>query len=187
MWLAKVWRHHLPQISIFMKALLNFCSSVSLVWLISLAVGNNETARPSAPVRKSGVPATAAHTIPAFTPHARAKVVQYFDTYRTEPTWLPSTSVADDETPSAWTHSALNRGAIIAGSERAHLVNVPAELLRVFPGHLREIDYYLAGSNLVAVDKSYRIVDAIYIPSTQYQATRQPIQYAQQLQVGPAN
>jgi hypothetical protein len=44
-------------------------------------------------------------------------------------------------------------------------MEAPPELVKVLPAPASGVRYYLAGSNVVAVDTNYRVVDAISIPS----------------------
>lgn len=107
-------------------------------------------------------------TTTTFNPEARTKVVTYFDAYKTSPHGLPpawAAQVRVKEVPTAWRTSRIAPGVVIQEKERAYLVDAPAELVKVLPASTSGVRYYVAGSNVVAVDSSYRIVDSIQIPT----------------------
>ena len=107
-------------------------------------------------------------TTTTFNPEARTKVVTYFDAYKTSPHGLPpawASQVQVKEVPTAWRTTRIAPGVVIQEKERAYLVDAPAELVKVLPSAASGVHYYVAGSNVVAVDSSYRIVDSIHIPT----------------------
>jgi hypothetical protein len=102
-----------------------------------------------------------------FGPDVETKVVKYFDTYKTERFGLPPaivTRVKVKEMPTAW-RTTLAPGVVIQEKERVHLIDAPPELIKVLPAPSPDVHYYVAGSNVVAVDRDYRIVDSVNIPS----------------------
>ncbi len=102
-----------------------------------------------------------------FNPEVRTKVVKYFDTYKTEKYGLPPawvTKVKVKEVPTTW-RTTLAPGVVITEKERPYLVEAPSDLISVLPTPASGVRYYVAGSNVVAVDSSYRVVDAVQIPS----------------------
>lgn len=102
-----------------------------------------------------------------FNPESRTKVVKYFDTYKTEAHGLPpawATKVKVKEMPMTW-RSSIAPGLVIAEKERSYLVEAPSDLVSVLPTATSGVRYYVAGSNVVAVDSSYRVVDSVAIPS----------------------
>ncbi|QJE96000.1 hypothetical protein [Luteolibacter luteus] len=106
-------------------------------------------------------------TTKTFDATVQKRVVQYFDPYKEERYGLPPaivTSVKVKEMPVAWRTSALNTGVVITEKERPYLVTAPPELIKVLPAR-DEVRYYVAGGNVVAVDKEYRVVDSVQIPS----------------------
>ena len=66
------------------------------------------------------------------------------------------------ETPS---RNPSEPGIMIEEDFRAHLVAAPPELVKILPEPESEVRYYVAGSNVVAVDKDFRVVDSLRIPS----------------------
>ena len=111
-------------------------------------------------------------TTRTFDPALRTKVVKYFDTYKTEKYGLPPeivTSVKVKEVPTAWRTSAIAPGVIVTEKERPYLVAAPPTLVKLLPAaEERKVRYYVAGGNVVAVDKEYKVVDSIHIPSIKY-------------------
>ncbi len=102
-----------------------------------------------------------------FNPEARTKVVKYFDTYKTEKYGLPpawATKVKVKEVPATW-RATLAPGLVITEKERPYLVEAPSDLVSVLPPSASGVRYYVAGSNVVAVDSEYRVVDSVQIPS----------------------
>lgn len=102
-----------------------------------------------------------------FAPEVRTKVVTYFDAYKTSPYGLPPawvTTMKVKEIPTTW-RSSLSPGIMIAEKERPFLVAAPPDLVKVLPAPASGVRYYVAGSNVIAVDSSYRIVDSVQIPS----------------------
>ena len=107
-------------------------------------------------------------TTTTFNPEVRTKVVKYFEPYKTERHGLPPAFVSRikvKEIPAAWRTTAIAPGVVITEKERPYLVEAPPELIKVLPAPTAEVRYYVAGGNVVAVDKSYKVVDSIQIPS----------------------
>lgn len=69
------------------------------------------------------------------------------------------------EVPAAWRTTRIGTGAVIQEKERVHLIDAPPELEKVLPPPTPNIRYYVAGSNVVAVDRDFRVVDSVHIPS----------------------
>ncbi|MES2658008.1 MAG: hypothetical protein V4689_05290 [Verrucomicrobiota bacterium] len=102
-----------------------------------------------------------------FNPEARTKVVKYFDPYKTQQYGLPpawSAKVKVKEVPTTW-RTTIAPGVVIAEKERSYLVEAPADLVKVLPPATTGVRYYVAGSNVVAVDSEYHVVDSVQIPS----------------------
>lgn len=159
----------LPTLTL-MTAILNFCCVLSVVCLLSLVAGNVSDRRDSAAEVKSE--ATVSPPAPAqasiFNPHARAKAVQYFDTYRAEPYGLPPGCVAmmnPIEDPASAANIGVSVGQIVKESERAGLLDAPSDLVRVFPPQPEGVRYCLAGNQLIVVDGNCRVLDSIRIPT----------------------
>lgn len=107
-------------------------------------------------------------TTKTFNPEARTKVVKYFDTYKTERYGLPPAYVSKikvKEIPAAWRTTAIAPGVVITEKERPYLMEAPPELIKVLPPPTPEVRYYVAGGSVVAVDKNYKVVDSIQVPS----------------------
>lgn len=107
-------------------------------------------------------------TTTTFQPEIRTKAVQYFETYKANPHGLPpglSERVVLRDVPAAWRTTRLAPGVILTEKERPFLIEAPPELVRVLPAPTPEVRYYLAGSNVVAVNKTYQVVDSIQIPT----------------------
>lgn len=108
-------------------------------------------------------------TTTTFNPEARTKVVKYFETYKGEryglpPAWVTRFNVK--EIPAAWRTTRIAPGLVVTEKQRPYLVEAPPELVKVLPAPVSEdVRYFVAGGNVVAVDKSYRVVDSIRIPS----------------------
>jgi hypothetical protein len=103
-----------------------------------------------------------------FNPEARTKVVKYFETYKTNPYGLPPawvTKMKVKEIPVTWRTTRISPGLVIQEKERPFLVDAPPELVQVLPTAAGDVRYYVAGSNVVAVDKTYKVVDSVQIPS----------------------
>ncbi|MEK7951614.1 hypothetical protein [Luteolibacter soli] len=107
-------------------------------------------------------------TTRTFNPEAKTKVVKYFDTYKTDRYGLPPAYVSRlkvKEIPAGWRTTAIAPGVVITEKERPYLVEAPPELIQVLPPPTPDVQYYMAGGNVVAVDKTYKVVDSIQIPS----------------------
>ena len=106
-----------------------------------------------------------------FKPEAQTKVVQYFDTYKTSPNGLPpewSTQMKIKQIPPAWRTTRLAPDTVITQEQRPFLMDAPPALVQVLPAAPPEVRYYVAGGNVVAIDKSYKVVDSIRIPSVKF-------------------
>lgn len=109
-----------------------------------------------------------------FAPEVQTKVVKYFEPYKTEQYGLPpGVTVTVKEIPAEWRSSRIAPGVVVAEKQRTYLVAAPPELVKILPAPRAETSYYIAGSNVVAVDKSYKIVDSIHIPSIHFAAERE--------------
>ena len=109
---------------------------------------------------------TTTETTRTFDPEVQTRVVKYFEPYKTQRYGLPpGVSVSVKEIPAGWRTSRISPGMVVAEKQRSYLVAAPPELVKVLPAPRAETRYYIAGSNVVAVDKSYKVVDSIHIPS----------------------
>ena len=107
-------------------------------------------------------------TTSTFTPEVKTKVVKYFEPHKTArfglpPAWV--TKVRAKEIPVAWRTSTIAPGVVITEKERPFLVEAPPDLVSVLPPPAPDVRYYVAGGNVVAVDKSYKVVESINVPS----------------------
>lgn len=110
-------------------------------------------------------------TTRTFEPEVQTRVVKYFDTYKTERYGLPpviGAKISVEGIPTGWRTTRIAPGVIVAEKERSHLMVAPPELVKLLPAPRAETKYYVAGSNVVAVDKSYKVVDSIHVPSIKY-------------------
>ena len=110
---------------------------------------------------------TTTKTKTTFDPEVRTKVVTYFDAYKTSPYGLPPawvSTVRVKEIPATW-RARIAPGVVITEAERPYLVAAPPDLVKVLPAAPSGVRYYVAGSNVVAVDTDYRVVDAVDVPS----------------------
>ena len=106
-----------------------------------------------------------------FTPDSRGKIEKFFDSFKTHrhglpPGWEGKIRVKD--MPMAWRSERIKPGLVIQGNEREYLVAAPPELIKVLPEPTTGVRYYVAGSNVIAVDSNYRVVDSVQIPSIQF-------------------
>ena len=109
-------------------------------------------------------------TTTTFSPEVKTKVVKYFEPHKTAKFGLPPawvTKVKVKEMPAAW-RTSLAPGVVITEKERAFLVDAPPDLISVLPPAPVDVHYYVAGGNVVAVDKSYKVVDTINVPSIKF-------------------
>jgi len=151
-----------------MKSIIKAVSIVTLG--CSLSVLAETTTEKTTDVTKNadGSVSTTETTTTTFNPEARTKVVKYFDTYKTNPHGLPPQWVSKVEwksVPKTWRSSRIAPGLVITEKERPYLVEAPADLVQVLPPSSEGVRYYVAGSNVVAVDKTYKVVDSVQIPS----------------------
>ncbi|WP_035613587.1 hypothetical protein [Haloferula sp. BvORR071] len=137
---------------------------LAIAWPLSAQVTEKKETTETTQHADGSTTETTTETTRTFNPEVETKVVKYFDTYKTERYGLPPGIVIKKETPVAW-RTRVAPGVVIAEKQRDYLVTAPPELVKVLPAPRAETHYYIAGSNVVAVDKSYKIVDSIAIPS----------------------
>ncbi len=154
-----------------MKTIAKAFGLIALGTLLPLGAQVTETEETTEVTRNpdGSVTETNVQTTTTFNPEARTKVVKYFDTYKGEryglpPAWVTRFKVK--EIPATWRTTRIAPGVVVTEKERPYLVEAPAELIKVLPTPAnQEVRYYVAGGNVVAVDKQYRVVDSIQIPS----------------------
>lgn len=156
-----------------MKSIIKTCGLVTLGCLLPLAAQTTKTTETTETTQSASGAATetTTTTTTTFNPEARTKVVTYFDTYKTNPYGLPPgyvQKVRVKEIPAAWRTTRIAPGVVVTEAQRSYLVDAPADLINVLPAPSAGVRYYIAGSNVVAVDPSYKIVDSVQIPSIKY-------------------
>lgn len=107
-------------------------------------------------------------TTTTFKPEVQTKVVQYFDTYKASPHGLPpewAAQIKIKELPATWTTARIAPGTVFADDARGFLVAAPPALVKVLPPAQPEVRYYVAGGNVVAIDKTYKVIDSVRIPT----------------------
>lgn len=107
-----------------------------------------------------------------FNSDARTKVVQYFDPYKADPYGMPPQWVSKaklQHVPPSWRGMKISSGTVVAEKERTYLIDAPPELISALPAPREGVHYYVAGSNVIAVDPSYRVVDSVHIPSIKFE------------------
>lgn len=106
-----------------------------------------------------------------FNPQIQTKMVKYFDTYKTDKYGLPPAWVTNMEVkqiPVGWRTTQIAPGVVVSEKERAYLMDAPADLISVLPDAATGVRYYVAGSNVVAMDSNYTVVDSFRIPSVKF-------------------
>ena len=155
-----------------MKSIVHVFSLVTLGWTLSLSAQTTQTEKTTEVTKNAdGSVSKTETTTTTFNPEARTKVVTYFDTYKTNPHGLPpswAAKVKVKEIPVTWRTSRIAPGIVVTEKERPFLMDAPPELVQVLPAPSAGVRYYVAGSNVVAVDKTYKVVDSIQIPSVRY-------------------
>lgn len=147
-------------------------SCVSLVFVLSSFAQVKETTTETTTTRNSdGSVSETTTTTTHFNPEAQTKVVQYFDSYKTSPNGLPpdwSTQMKLKQIPAAWRTTRIAPGTVVTQEQRSYLMDAPPALLQVLPPAPAEVRYVVAGGNVVAIDKSFKVVDSIRVPSVKF-------------------
>ena len=112
---------------------------------------------------------TTTTTTTTFKPEVRNRVVTYFDTFKTQKYGLPPGFfgiVKVEQIPATWRANRIPPGIVVAEPQREYLVAAPPELVKLLPPPDEvEVRYFVAGSNVIAVNEEYKVVDSIQIPS----------------------
>ena len=153
-----------------MKTISTIFAVVSMASLATLSAQVTETTEKTETRQNPDGTVTEKHTVTTttFEPEVQKRVVKYFDSYKGEHYGLPPGWVAKvkvKEIPAAWRTTRLANGVVIREQERPYLMAAPPELVKILPAPGEEVHYYVAGGNVVAVDRDYRVVDSIQIPS----------------------
>lgn len=156
-----------------MKTITTACGLLTLGCLLPLSAQVTQTTEEKSTHQNADGSVTHSETTTThtFNPDARTKVVSYFDTYKGNPHGLPPgwvEKVHVKEIPTAWRTTRITPGAVVTEKERTYLVDAPPDLVQMLPPPSDGVHYYVAGSNVVAVDPSYKIVDSIHIPTIKY-------------------
>jgi hypothetical protein len=155
-----------------MKTRINACWAIALCMTLPLAAQQQTTETTETTRSAGGVTETTTTTTTTFNPEVRTKVVNFFASHKSHPHGLPpglTSKVKVREVPAAWRTSRIEPGVVISETQRSYLVEAPPELVKVLPAPASGIHYYVAGSNVVAVDPSFKIVDSVQVPSIKYE------------------
>lgn len=143
--------------------------SLSLAMILSAGAQVTETKTEKKTTASSdGSVQQSTTTTTTFNPEVQTKVVQYFDTYKASPHGLPpewAARIKVEKLPSAWTTTRIAPGTILTEDTRPYLVEAPPALVKILPPAQTEVRYYVAGGNVVAIDKTYKVVDSVRIPT----------------------
>ena len=153
-----------------MKSTFQVFCLITVGCVLPLAAEKTTTETTETTSHAPGVTETTTTTTTTFSPEARSGVVTYFETYKGNPHGLPPgwvTKVKD--VPVSWRTRRIAPGAVVTETQRSYLVDAPPELIKVLPAATTGVRYYVAGSNVVAVDSSYKIVDSIQVPTIKYE------------------
>lgn len=152
--------------------LLPTLSCFSLAFALSAMAQTKETTTETTTTRNpDGSVSESTTTTTHFNPEYQTKVVQYFDTYKTSPHGLPpewSTQMKIKQIPPAWRTTRIAPGTVVTQEQRAFLMEAPAPLVKVLPPPTADVRYFVAGGSVVAVDKTYKVVDSIRVPSLKF-------------------
>lgn len=153
-----------------MKPIITLFSSITLGCILPLSAETKQTEKTTEVTENpdGSVTKTETKTTTTFNPDARTKIVKFFDPYKTNPLGLPPGWVAKfkvKEIPTGWRTTRIEPGIVIQEKERPYLVEAPPDLVTVLPPPAAGVRYYVAGSNVVAVDSNYTVVDSVQIPS----------------------
>ena len=147
------------------------CFSLALL-LSATAQVKETTTEKTTKTNADGTVEETTTTTTTFNPEVQTKVVKYFDTYKTLPYGLPpewSTRMKIKEIPTAWRTARVAPGTVFAEDVRPFLLEAPPALVKVLPPPTAEVRYYVAGGSVVAIDKTYKVVDSIQIPTVKFE------------------
>lgn len=102
-----------------------------------------------------------------FTAGARSTIIDYFESHRNAERGLPpeiASKMRVRDLPESW-KTSIEPGSTIKEDQRAYLLEAPADLTRKLPAAPSGVRYYIAGSNVVAVNKDYKVIDTVQIPT----------------------
>ncbi|MEO5914100.1 MAG: hypothetical protein ABIS50_07700 [Luteolibacter sp.] len=157
-----------------MKKSIKAWTLITLAGLLPLSAEETTTTETQTSHNADGSVTRTETTTHTFNPEVQTKVVTYFDAYKAQPYGLPPgwvSKVQVKRVPPAWRSSRIAPGVVVAEKERTYLVAAPPELVQVLPAPTGDVRYYVAGSNVVAVDGHYKIIDSVQIPTIKYTET----------------
>ncbi len=151
-----------------MRTIAAAVGAIALGTVVPLAAQVTETREKTEVQERADGTTKTTTTTTTFTPAVKTKVVKYFEPHKTArfglpPAWV--TKVKVKEMPAAWRTSTIAPGVVITEKERPYLMEAPPDLISVLPPPTPDVRYYVAGGNIVAVDKTYKVVDSIQIPT----------------------
>ncbi len=152
------------------KTFITTISAIALGAVLPLSAQVTETTETEVRANADGSVTETETTTTAFNPEVQTKVVEYFETQKAHPHGLPpglAKKVRIEEVPTAWRSTRIEPGVVVEEEYRTHLVEAPPELVQILPQR-EEVRYYIAGSNVVAVDNTYKVVDSIEVPSVTF-------------------
>jgi hypothetical protein len=155
-----------------MKTIVSAIGIAALGYCLPLAAQTTETETNTDISRNADGSVTRTEsTTTTFTPESREKVVTFFQEHRSKPHGLPpawTNKIQVNRIPAAWRTNRITPGVVISEQEREYLMAAPPELVNVLPQSSGDVRYYVAGSNVVAVDREYKIVDSVHIPTIKF-------------------
>lgn len=152
-----------------MKPMFNACVAAAFACMALPAAA--ETEKTTEVTRNPDGSVTKTVTKTKFDGDTRTKVVTYFDTYKSSRFGLPPEWVARvkvKEIPDGWRMTRIEPGVVIAEGHRTYLLDAPDDLVKVLPPADAGVRYYIAGSNVIAVNSNFEVVDSIQIPSIKF-------------------
>ena len=111
-------------------------------------------------------------TTRTFTPEVETRVVKWFEQYKTHPHGLPpgiAKKVEVNTIPTTW-RTEIEPGFVIEEEQRTYLMPAPQPLISALPERDDSHTYYIAGSNVVAVDSDYAVVESVSIPTLKFES-----------------
>ncbi len=154
-----------------MKTISTLIGALTVAAALPLAAQVTEKKSTTETTTDGTVTETTETTTTTFNPAARKKVTTYFEKYKSEPYGLPPAWVSKvkvKQIPAKWRTDNMTPGFVIPEAQRTYLYAAPTDLVQVLPKADDGVMYYVAGRNVVAVTKDYKVVDSIAVPSVTY-------------------
>lgn len=146
--------------------------TIALALNVTAQVTETRTEKKTTTSADGSVQSTTTTTTTHFNPEAQTKVVKYFDAYKSSPHGIPPEWAAHmkvKEMPAAWRTTRVAPGTVVTEEFRPYLMAAPPELVQVLPAPPAEVQYYVAGGSVVAVDKTYKVIDSIQVPTVKFE------------------